>query len=373
MSYALHYKHLFKKALSSLCLLLLAYSSTAVADNKGSALTLPHISPPELKHITVNTAARLKHEIINANTYGGYVSLHLEDGLYQLDSTLAVKADYISLLSKSGHPENVIIQGSDTKNAGTPVLIKVYANHFSIDGITMRNAGFHLIQIAGEYRADYPVIRNCIFQDSYQQLIKITYGRENLETSSDFGLIENSTFQYTAGIGPNYYIGGIDAHGINNWVIRKNQFKDIASPGEKTAEHAIHIWNNASNNLVENNYIEDCDRAIGFGMGLPATDTKSLHSNSGGVIRNNTIIHSDNHDPFADAGITLEDSPGTLIEYNRIWLGHDYPNAIEYRYPTTQDVIIRNNVSNKNVVGRNGGRATLLNNRTDADRNEVLR
>lgn len=366
MSYTLNYTHLFKRTLNCLCLLFLVYSSTVSADSNGSTLALPHTPPPELKHITVNTAAQLKHEIINANEYGGYVSLHLEDGLYQLDSTLAVKADYISILSKSGHPENVIIQGSETKNAGTPVLIKVYADHFSIDGITLRNAGFHLLQIAGEYRADYPVIRNCIFQDSYQQLVKITFGRENPETSSDFGIIENSTFQYTTGIGPNYYIGGIDAHGINNWIIRNNKFKDIASPKKSVAEHAIHLWNNSSNNLVENNLIEDCDRAIGFGMGKAKNSPDASSSNRGGIIRGNTITHSDNNDPFADTGIILEDSPGTLIENNRIWLKHHYPNAIEYRFPSTNNVIIRNNVTNKNIVSRNGGKAKLTNNITNA-------
>jgi len=52
------------------------------------------------------------------------------------------------------------------------------------------------IQIAGEHNADYPVIRNCILQDSYQQLIKISYDKkERAEISADFGLIENSTFQ----------------------------------------------------------------------------------------------------------------------------------------------------------------------------------
>ena len=372
MSYTLHSTCLLKKIFNCLCLLL-AYSSMVAAGSNSSTSALPRASVPELKHITVNTAARLKHEVTNANKYGGYVSLYLEDGLYQIDNTLAIKADYISILSKSGSPENVIIQGSETKSAGTPVLIKVYADHFSIDGITLRNAKFHLIQIAGEHSADYSMIRNCIFQDSYQQLVKITYGRKNPETSSDFGIIENSTFRYTAGIGPNYYIGGIDAHGINNWIIRKNRFKDIASPGDRIAEHAIHIWNGASNNLVENNYIEDCDRAIGFGMGKSAANTKSLRSNRGGVIRNNTIIHSNNLDPFADAGITLEDSPDTLIENNKIWLGHNYPNAIEYRYPTTQNVIIRNNISNKGIVSRNGGKATLLNNRTNASLKEILR
>ena len=329
--------------------------------------------PPSLKHLTINSATQLEREIQNANKSNGYVSLDIEDGIYQLDKTLAIKADYIALTSKSGHPENVILQGSMIKNSGTPVLIKVFANHFSIDGITLQNAKFHLIQIAGEHNANYPVIRNCILRDSYQQLFKVTHGSADPKTSSDFGLIENCTFQYSAGIGPNFYIGGIDAHGINGWVIRNNRFNDIASPGERIAEHAIHIWDDSSDNLVENNLIEDCDRGIGFGMGQAAISPNASYSNKGGTIRNNTIIHSDNNDPFADAGITLEDSADTLIENNKIWLGHNYPNAIEYRFLSTKNVVIKNNITNKDIVSRNGAKAKLSNNKTNAKLEDVLK
>ena len=328
--------------------------------------------PTGLKHITIDSAAQLEHEVKNANKNNGYVSLDIEDGVYQLDKTLAIKADHIALISISGHPENVILQGSMIKNAGTPVLIKVFSNHFSIDGITLQNAKFHLIQIAGEHNADYPVIRNCILQDAYQQLFKVTHGSADPKTFSDFGLIENCTFQYYAGIGPNFYIGGIDAHGINGWVIRNNKFKDIASPGKRVAEHAIHIWDDSNDNLVENNLIEDCDRGIGFGMGKAGISPNASYSNKGGVIRNNTIIHSDNNDPFADAGITLEDSADTLIENNRILLEHNYPNAIEYRFQSTKNVVIKNNITNKNIVSRNGAKAKLSNNKTNAKPEDIL-
>ena len=252
------------------------------------------------------------------------------------------------------------------------MLIKVFANHFSIDGITLQNANFHLIQIAGEHNADYPVVCNCILQDSYQQLFKGTLGSKAPDIASDFGLIENCTFKYSAGIGPQYYIGGIDVHGINNWVIRNNNFKDIASPRLRIAEHTIHVWHNSSNNLVENNLIEDCDRGIGFGMGQAMNSLNTSYSNRGGIIRNNTIIHSDNNDHYADVGTVIESSPDTLIENNRIWLGHKYPNAIEYRFPSTQNVFLKNNITNKDIVSRNGAKAQRSNNKTNATLEEVL-
>jgi len=83
-------------------------------------------------------------------------------------------------------------------------------------------------------------------------------------------------------------------------------------------------------------------------------------------------LHRNNIDPFADAGIILEDSADTLIENNRIWLEQTYPNAIEYRFPTTQNVIIKNNISNKAIASRNGAKAKLSNNKTNASLGEVL-
>ena len=97
-----------------------------------------------------------------------------------------------------------------------------------------------------------------------------------------------------------------------------------------------------------------------------------LYSNRGGVIRGNTIIHSDNNDPFADTGIVLEDSSMTLVENNKIWLGHDYPRAIEYRFPSTQYVIIRGNITNKKISSRGGGSADVYDNITDASLETIL-
>ena len=260
------------------------------------------------------------------------ITFLLQDGVYTLNQTLNIKNDHIRIASLSGNPLDVIIQGSQHKNTGIGNLFRVTGKHFTIDGVTLQNAKNHLIQIAGESDADFPVIRNSILQDGFQQLMKVSYDKDSKpELSSDFGLIENNIFRYTEGIGPNYYIGGIDIHAGNSWIIRNNKFSNIASPGRYIAEHAIHIWNNASNNLVENNVIEDCDRGIGFGMLMGKLSPNVTYSNFGGIIRNNTIIHSDNGDSFSDTGIVLEDSASTLIEGNKIWLGHDYPRAIEYR------------------------------------------
>ena len=208
-------------------------------------INLEYNFPKLGNEVTVRTVSELVKAIAIANREGGTL-ISLEPGIYTLKRTLDIRADNIILRSSTGRPEDVIIQGTGmSKRSKVKNLIRVIGKYFVLSGITLQKSGHHLIQVAGEYDADNPVIRDCILLDAYQQMIKVSYDMENEpETSSDFGLIENCTFKYTAGIGPNYYIGGIDAHGANGWLVRGNKFKDIASPSVQVAEHAIHFWNN---------------------------------------------------------------------------------------------------------------------------------
>lgn len=299
----------------------------------------------------------------------GNGAIVLSDGLYNLNTTLMITVPNVMLLSKSSDPGSVILKGKGMQRSeGIENLIHVSASGFVLDGITLKDAGNHLIQIAAEQNADMPVIRNCILQDGYEQLIKVSYDLKTPESFSDAGLVEYCLFEYTHGIGPNYYIGGIDAHGIRNWIIRNNVFKDISSPGEDIAEYAIHVWSNASNNMIQGNVVIDSDRAIGFGM----REGGVRYSNYGGTIKDNIIYHSNNNDKFADTGIALENSPKTLIEGNLIFLEHDYPRAIEYRYQTTNNVIIKKNQTNKSIASRDGGQAKLIDNNEDLERVDFL-
>ena len=322
-------------------------------------------------HISDNT--QLWQALASIHRHGGKGAVVFADGDYTLDKTINIEVPAVMLLSESADPEAVIISGlgmRPTKHVDN--LIRVGAAGFVLDGITLRGVGNHLIQIAGENGADKPIIRNCILQDSYQQLVKVSYDGNRPEVFSDSGLIEYCRFEYTAGIGPNYYIGGIDAHGVRNWVIRNNVFKDIASPAEHIAEHAIHLWNNASHNFIEGNIIVDSDRGIGLGMRLGDRHPNVLFSNLAGVVKGNYIYHADNNDPFADTGIVLEDSPHVLIEENFLYLEHNYPRSIEYRYEATTSVMIKNNSTNRPISSRNNGVATLLGNNEKLTRKEFF-
>ena len=341
-----------------------ANAITINTDEVFQAKLQPQISiPAYYKTYMVSNSEQVYQAINSIKNEQGYSAVIFNEGVYHLKRTLNITTPNVMLLSKSADPANTILRGNGMKaTKGVDNLLRIAAPNFILDGLTLEQSGNHLIQIAGESDARKPVIRNAILQDSYEQLIKVTYSRKHLDKFSNEGLIENCLFRYTQGIGPNYYIGGIDAHGIRNWVIQDNIFENIASPSRYIAEHAIHLWNDTFNNIVKRNLIINSDRGIGLGMRM-SQPNYIYHSNFGGLIQENIIYHSDNKNKFSDVGIILEDSPNTLVERNIIFFEHNYPYAIEYRFDESTNIVIKNNNSNKGIRQRDGAQALSKDNK----------
>jgi hypothetical protein len=163
--------------------------------------------------------------------------------------------------------------------------------------------------------------------------------------------------EYSAGIGPQWYIGGVDAHNVRNWIVRHNIFKAIRSPSGDVAEFTIHFWSGSADTLVEGNTIINCDRAIGLGLGD--------RGHQRGIVRNNMIYHNA-VEGFADVAIAVESAPDAQVYNNTIYQEHGYPNAIEYRFTATTGVLIANNLTNKAISGRDGATGSLSHNVTNA-------
>lgn len=316
--------------------------------------------PKEFIYTYVSSVEDLYKALKRANEKGDFV-IYLLPGTYKIDKTLNINNENIIIMSSSGNPYDTIIQGSGMQS-GIGNLIRVNKSYFKMDGITLTDASFHTVQVAGELDVDGVRFMNMIFQDSYQQLFKVSFGYNKNNASSDAGKILNSIFQYTRGVAPNWYTGGIDILGGKDWLIEGNIFRDIASPAERISQYGVHFWKNAKNNLVIGNMFINNDRGVGFGMGNTSFDDRIYMDNSGGKIKKNLIIHTDNEDPFADTGIALEQSPNTVVAENIIYLTHTYPRSIEYRFKETKGVLIRNNKTNKNISSRNGGQANLEDN-----------
>jgi hypothetical protein len=176
--------------------------------------------------INVSTAAQLQSAVATANGAGGNRIISLADGTYTLTATLFVNAPNVTITGASGNRANVIIQG-DAMSASATVknLVRAAGSGFVIKDLTLQKSGWHLLQVVGEVNADSPRVSNVVFRDAWEQMLKVTIDQSNYSITSDNGVVENSLFEYTAGIGPQYYIGGIDVHGGKNWIVRNNTFK----------------------------------------------------------------------------------------------------------------------------------------------------
>ncbi|MCZ7556173.1 MAG: T9SS type A sorting domain-containing protein [Bacteroidia bacterium] len=302
--------------------------------------------------LRVQNEQHFRTAINEANARGGNTTILLDNGVYRVASTTSfpyITGSNVILRSSSGNRDSVILEGRGMRDVqpATENGLLIAGDHVTIADLTIRNVGNHGIQVSGHGL----LVHNVRIQDTYQQMLKGATERAVI----DSGVVQCCMFEYTAGVGPNYYIGGIDVHKGRNWIVRDNVFENIRSPAGSVAEHAVHFWNTSENSTVERNLIINCDRGIGFGLG------NSTHS--GGIIRNNFIAH-DGGGSFPDVGIGLESSPGTKVYNNTIFIS--YPNAIEYRFASTRDVHIVNNLSNQAIRARDGASAMLTTNVTDA-------
>lgn len=319
--------------------------ATAVSGGSCGALTAP-----TTKTYEVNTAAELGHAVRKANRAGGNRTIRLANGTYTLKQMLRITAPNISIRGASGVRGDVVLRGAGM-NGGVPHIFLVQADSFTVADLTLGWVANHGIQIQGEHDADDLLVHNVRFVDTGEQMLKVTYSRKTPSVRSDRGVVRCSLFEYSAGIGPQWYVGGIDAHNGGDWEVKDNVFRGIRSPETRLAEHAIHFWSGSSNTLVERNIIIDCDRGIGFGLGT------STHV--GGLIRNNMVYST------RDAGISLESATGTRVLNNTVYT-EGYGNAIEYRFGTTREVIIRGNLTHGSIQSRNGAGGTADSNYTSA-------
>jgi hypothetical protein len=303
---------------------------------------------------TVRTVAELAAAVSTANSGGDNVIL-LEDGIYTLDSALVIQAHGVTIRSLSGNRGSVTIRGNGMTGSVSHVFF-VEGDHFTARDMTLRDVYYHAIQM--QIDAQAPTFLNLHILDTYEQMIKVPYDEAQPDRHSDDGLVQDCLFEYSAGIGPQWYIGGVDGHHAHNWVVRGNTFKNIRSPADDVAEHAIHFWSGSQNTLVEGNTIVNCDRGIGFGLGN--------RGHVGGIIRNNMIYH-DVTEGFADVGIGLESAPGAQVYNNTIFQEHAYLNAIEYRFAATTGVHIINNLTNRAIARRDGASGTVSHNVTHGE------
>ena len=357
-SYSLS-RNLFCFCRISVCVLLMLVFQFAKGQNCTCTIdevTQNQVEPCELivgSTVVVSTELEFRNAISQANASGGNMTILIQDGTYQVASTAwypYITASDLVIRSQSGNRDAVTLTGSGMHDVapGVEIGLSVVGDRITIADLTIRDVGNHGISTQG----DDMFVHNVRIQNTYEQMIKGTSAGDG----ADSAVVQCCLLEYPAGIGPQFYIGGLDIHEGENWIVRDNVFKNIASPSGSLAEHAIHFWDFSANNIIERNWIINCDRGIGFGLGSSP--------NEGGIIRNN-MIYNDGTGVFPDVGIGLETSPNTKVYNNTIFI--TYSNAIEYRFAATTQVDIINNLTNQAITSRNNGEASLENNITNAE------
>jgi hypothetical protein len=181
----------------------------------------------------------------------------------------------------------------------------------------------------------------------------------------DNGLVEYSVLEYTAGppitdhgagVG---YTNGLSIHTADNWVIRRNLFKNFHTPDTATYlwNPAVLMWNHSTNALTEANTFINVDRAIAYGL-----YDNSGSDHQGGVIRNNFVylqpgLMSVSRKTSSDGQIIVWDSPGSKVYHNTILTNGNVLKSIEFRFNTT-GAEARNNLVDAAIGTRDGGTFT---------------
>ena len=271
----------------------------------------------------------------------------IKDGDYQIHRRIIIDGNGVTYKSISNNPSKVILRGNGHSGAVKNVF-SIQSNRVYLQGLSLGEVTWHAIQIHGENNADHIFLQNLVLFDTGQQMIKGSFDRKKPDDHTDFGLIENCRFEFTQGFAFQSYTGGIDIHRGENWVVKNNRFLNIRTKGKGLTEGAVHFWNSSRNARIIDNTIENCDRGILLGLDNSSHTTALVQGNR---------IHT-----VKDTGIYLCNATDIQVFDNSIFIDSSYPNAIEYRFPGSRNIIIKNNRLNAAISSRNGGQAQVTGN-----------
>ena len=321
----------------------------------------PPLPPPAGNVVTVSTVAQLENAV--ASLASGTTIL-IQPGTYHLTAQLFVTgASNVALRGATDDRNDVVILGDGMAVPGVPFGIEVgSAQDVLIANLSIGEVQFSPIQLHGEMGCERVHIYNVRVFDAGEQLIKGTVDFANPD-GVDGGTLEYSVIEYTV-IGPDSgYTNGIDIHHGAGWIIRYNLFRNIRVPptAPQSLGPAVLMWSGSRDTVTFANTFIDCERAIAYGLG-PQSGFPNAHQ--GGIICSNFIYRSASVP--GDAGISLWDSPDTQVLHNTVIQNGTFPNAIEYRFPTTTGVVVENNLTDGDIVSRDGAQGQVAGNVTNA-------
>jgi hypothetical protein len=323
--------------------------------------------PATARTQTVRTTADLFRAVAGA---APATTILLADGEYRLERTLEIGTPGLVLRGQTGNRSSVVIRGAGMTDLGVGVAISVGAPRVTVADLTVGYVGFHGIQIHGELGASNAAVHNVHVIDTGQQLLKGSTSAEPV--FADNCTVACSLFDYSDHA-PSEYTNGVDVLAGKGWTVRDSRFERIRGPqnGGWKAGPAVLFWANSQDTVVERNTILDSFRGIALGLGPGAgtlpRDGERRFDHKGGAIRHNVIA---NPAPWADEGIEANAARDVSIDHNTVMVEGQLGWSISVRFPTTTGWV-RNNLTNRPILFRNGGQAVLDGNIMTA-RNRLL-
>jgi len=327
--------------------------------------TVPLLPEPTGDVVRVSTVPELNSAIANLKSGRTIV---IEPGDYLLTRTLVFDGvDSVALRGASGNRNDVILRGKGMRveNYGAvPHVISVFnVRDILIANLTVADAWYHNIHLAGSAGPIRPRIYNVRFLDGGEQLLKVNPGY-NPTAFPDTGIVEYCRFEFTDRA-KHWYTNGVDVLDGANWIVRDNEFVRIRGPEGILAGGAVLFWHTCYNTIVERNLFYECDFGIIFGLGGGPGNSKrdpdSPYDHIGGVIRNNIVFR---REP-GDVGISVNHAKDYKIYNNTVILNSTFPWTIEYRFSNSNGEV-KNNLTDGQILRRNDAQADLGGNQTGA-------
>jgi hypothetical protein len=320
------------------------------------ACQAPPLPPPDGAVIQVSTESQLQ-AAMGSLTSG--TTIMIQPGTYNLTSTLVINSGVrnVAIRGATNSCDDVVLVGRGMANSNfgnVPHGIWIgNGQQVLIADLTIRDVYYHPIQLDPTSGAQAPHIYNVHLINAGEQFIKSSASVSGTVGVND-GIVEYSIMEYATSARSNY-TNGVDVHQGANWIIRHNLFRNIVAPSGQLAGPAILMWNGSSDSVVESNLLLNVQYGIALGL-----DPNKTNDHIRGIVRNNFFYR--NSSQGGDVGITINNSAGTKVLNNTVILSGTYPNAIEYRFPSTTGVDIRYNLTDAAVQVRDGATGTVSNN-----------
>ena len=309
-------------------------------------INCPPLPAPSGTTVTVSTESALRYQAANA---ASGTTILVASGTYNLSDTVQVLNNNITIRGLTGNRADVILDAGGMIS-GLTHAIYIDADDATIANLTIRNAGEHGVSIQG---TDRPMLYNLHIKDTGYQLVKVN----PLGDGSEDGLLACSRLEYTT-TSPEDYTNGISAHNAHRWVVRDNEWYRIRTPNNVPAP-AILFWSGSSDTIVERNLLVNCFQGIAFG-----NSSHGPGDHTGGIVRNNFIYAGMLHDSL----IEMVHATGWLVANNTALLLNPDSGltwGMEARFSDTSGAFAYN-LTNMNIINRDGAGATLTGNVTNA-------